>query len=69
MSKDICRVIALNTILTRQYAIVNILYTYYRIKTNVAVVPHVKGVEVVYYKIVYSALLINTYMGWAEAKG
>jgi hypothetical protein len=43
LSEDICRVFALNTILTRQYASVNILYTYYRLETNVAVVPYFKG--------------------------
>jgi hypothetical protein len=30
-------------ILARHYVNVNIMYTYYRLKTNLSVVPHAKG--------------------------
>jgi hypothetical protein len=34
----------LNTILAGHYVRINILYTYYRLKTNLSFVPHAKGV-------------------------
>jgi hypothetical protein len=52
VQRHTCRFFALNTILAGQYASVNIMYTYYRLKINLAVASHVKepyrGAEVIY---------------------
>jgi hypothetical protein len=60
VQKYICRLFALNTILAGQYACVNVIYTYYKLKSNSALVPHIKGayrgMEVIYNKILYSIL-------------
>lgn len=39
---QICRFFTLNTIVVQKYASVNIAYTYFSLKTNLAVVHHVK---------------------------
>jgi hypothetical protein len=53
VQKYVRRLFALNTILAGEYAYVNIMYTYYRLKSNFAVVPHIKRAyrvaEVIYH--------------------
>ena len=61
LSKNISRFFTLNMILARHYMNVNITYTCYRLKTNLSVVPHAKGVyrgaEVIYHTNVHSTPL------------
>jgi hypothetical protein len=60
VQKYVCRLFALSTILAGQYACVDVIYTYYKLKSNSAVVPYIKGAcrgaEVIYNKIMYSTL-------------
>jgi hypothetical protein len=60
VQKYICRLFALNTILAGYYACVNAMYTYYKLYSNSAVVPHIKGAhrgaEVIYNTVVYTTL-------------
>lgn len=55
----------LNMTVAQQYTSLNIMYTYYRHKCNCPVVPHVKraygGKEVIYHKVVYSALFRDVF--------
>lgn len=65
VQKHVCRFFTLNTILTGQYANVNIMQAYYRLKTNLSVVLYAmgacRGMEIIYHTVVYSTLLRDTY--------